>query len=579
MINKIVALLLILSCFDSFSQEPLKPIHKKVVYENDGDIYIQKQMPLYLKFSVEPDGQNYNFHSKGTPDFADPMYLDTEGINFIRSKWAVNKDTKKKKNPEEEILYEIYADGVPPTSKIKLSGASHFERQGIDYYGKGLKISLSSMDWISGVQKTYFAMNGGYQNYNVSISPDIEKTYDVYYYSVDNVGNVENTQMISFVSDLSPPSTAKYFEGRVYEKNILSPNSRILFTGVDGLSGSKETHAYFDEGTDRITESLSFKDLQDGEHTVHYYSIDNVGNEEIKKTFDFYLDNISPKTEIMISGDRHKASSNVNYISPRSTITLTSQDNKAGVEAIYYQVNGGRVSRYGENIILPASSGLDTIVYNAEDRVGNMSEDEYLFVHMDNDPPLTNIVFGEPQFYKSQVLYIRSATRIKFEAVDNHSNVNKTLFAIDEGQNNIFEQEFTVNGEGIHSISYFSIDNVNNEERLKIERFEIDNSPPSINYSFSVQSASRVDDDNGRFDVYPNYSVMFVSATDRDVGTENLYYSVDNGSLMQLDSRLSIDLSALNRSDKMRLVRIKIIAEDKLGNKSEREVQLYIDGI
>ena len=245
MINKIAGLLLILLCFESFSQEPQKPIHKKVVYENDGNIYVQKQMPLYLKFSVEPNGQNYNFHSKGTPDFADPMYLDTEGINFIRSKWAVNKDTKRKKNPEEEILYEIYADGIPPTSKIKLSGAPHFKKQGIDYYGKGLKISLSSMDWISGVQQTYFSMNGGYQNYNGSLNPDIEKTYDVYYYSVDNVGNVEKTQHLSFVSDLTPPSTSKYFEGRVYEKNILSPNSRVIFTGNDNMSGSKRNSCIF----------------------------------------------------------------------------------------------------------------------------------------------------------------------------------------------------------------------------------------------------------------------------------------------------------------------------------------------
>ena len=304
-------------------------------------------------------------------------------------------------------------------------------------------------------------------------------------YSVDNVGNVEKTQYRSFVSDLTPPSTSKYFEGRVYEKNILSPNSRVIFTGNDNMSGSRETHAFFDEGTDRITENLGFKDLQDGEHTLTYYSIDNVGNEENKNIFDFYLDNTAPKTEIMISGDRHKASSNVNYISPRSNLTLKSTDNKSGVEAMYYQVNGGRVTRYGESIIVPTISGIDTIIYNAEDRVGNMSKDEYLFVHMDSDPPLTNIVFGAPQFYKSQVLYISSATKISFDANDDDSNVKETLFAVDESRNNIFVQEFSVNGEGIHSVSYFSIDNVNNEERVKIERFEVDNSPPIINFSFS----------------------------------------------------------------------------------------------
>ena len=102
---------------------------------------------------------------------------------------------------------------------------------------------------------------------------------------------------------------------------------------------------------------------------------------------------------------------------------------------------------------------------------------------------------------------------------------------------------------------------------------------PIINYSFSVQSGSEVNDDNGRFDVYPNYSAMFLSATDRDVGTEDIFYSVDNGPLLQLDGKQSIDLSEINRSDDKRFVRIRIVAEDKLGNKSEREATFYVDGI
>jgi hypothetical protein len=143
----------------------------------------------------------------------------------------------------------------------------------------------------------------------------------------------------------------------------------------------------------------------------------------------------------------------------------------------------------------------------------------------------------------------------------------------------LVHHKFTVNGEGIHSVSFFSIDNVNNEEREKVVRFEVDNTPPIINYSFSVQSGSEVNDDNGRFDVYPNYSAMFLSATDRDVGTEDIFYSVDNGPLLPVDGKQSIDLSEINRSDDKRFVRIRIVAEDKLGNKSEREATFYVDGI
>ena len=578
MINKLATILLSLLCFESFSQEPIKPIHQKKVFQKEGNIYVQKQMPLYLKFSVEPDGENYNFHSKGTPDFADPMYLDTEGINFIRSKWAVNKDTKRTKSPQEEILYEIYADGIAPTSQINFSGAPSFTKDGVIYYGQGLQISLSSKDWIAGVQQTYFALNGGYQNYNVSLKPDVERDYTIYFYATDNVGNVENTQSINFVSDLSPPSTSKYFEGRVHERNVMSPNTRILFAGNDDLSGVRETHAYFNEGTDRIMGKINFKSLEDGEHTVKYYSIDNVENKEEINTFDFYLDKIPPETEVMITGDRHKASSNVNYVSRRTLITLTSDDNKSGVDAVYYRVNGSRKSIYGDNIILPTMAGLDTISYYAEDRVGNASKEEHLFVHMDNDAPTTNIEFGIPQFYKSQVLYVTSTTKINFQPLDNGSGISTTSFAIDEGQNSEYEGEFIVNGEGIHSVSFFSTDNVNNEERVTVSRFHIDNTPPEINYSFSVEASSEIDDEMGRFKLYPSYTAMFLSATDKDVGTENIFYSIDSGPLLKLDNRQSVDLSEINRSNSKRLVRLKIVAEDKLGNRSEREAIFYVDG-
>jgi len=48
---------------------------------------------------------------------------------------------------------------------------------------------------------------------------------------------------------------------------------------------------------------------------------------------------------------------------------------------------------------------------------------------------------------------------------------------------------------------------------------------------------------------------------------------------MKLDNRQSVDLSEVNRSNSKRLVRLKIIAEDKLGNRSEREAIFYVDGV
>ena len=96
----IVALLaFVLSSYSSKAQGPAQLQHENRVYLNDGNTYVQKSLPLYLKFSTSPTGQNYDLKSKATPKYADPMYLDTEGINYVRSKWAVDPATGKTVRP------------------------------------------------------------------------------------------------------------------------------------------------------------------------------------------------------------------------------------------------------------------------------------------------------------------------------------------------------------------------------------------------------------------------------------------------------------------------------------------------
>ena len=147
--KKLILLSLVFSLsFNVFSQEPTKADHPKRVYLNDGNTYVQKELPMYLKFSTEPNGQTYDLKSKATAEYADPMYLDTEGINYIRSKWAVDKNTKQTANPQQEVLFEVYADGLAPVTTSKFSGAPVYKKDKI-YYGKGLKVDLTSTDGVT----------------------------------------------------------------------------------------------------------------------------------------------------------------------------------------------------------------------------------------------------------------------------------------------------------------------------------------------------------------------------------------------------------------------------------------------
>ena len=108
------------------SQNTSKLDHQKRVHVKNDNTYIQKSLPIYLNFSTEPNGKNYTLNSKVSKDYTNPMYLDTEGINYIRSKWAVDKNTKKTVSPQQEILYEIYADGLAPKTNSVFKNAPKY---------------------------------------------------------------------------------------------------------------------------------------------------------------------------------------------------------------------------------------------------------------------------------------------------------------------------------------------------------------------------------------------------------------------------------------------------------------------
>ena len=571
--NSIVFFALLLVAFSTIAQEPSKPEHEKRVYLNDGNTYVQKSLPLYLKFSTEPNGKSYDLKSKATANYADPMYLDTEGVNYIRSKWAVDKETMKTASPQQEVLYELYADGLPPYTSSKFSGAPVYKSDKV-YYGKGLQVDLTAKDAVSGVETIHYAIDGSYKDYSNTLTLDSEKEYTLYYYSNDNVGNAEATREKSFVVDLTSPTTNHAIDGIVYQSNILAPSTLFKLTSTDGLSGVRVTSYSFDDGGDRnYGNQISMSGLKDGNHTLYYYAIDNVKNTETKSSFEFYLDLIPPKTENEIVGDQYKG--NYTYVSERTKINLSATDNKAGVKNIYYRIDGGERFTFDSNFNLPNKLGVHTVKYDANDNVENLSGNSYLTVFVDNKAPETGITYGNPQFFKEGELYINKDTKIKLSPRDAHSGVQATKYAIDGGSMTDYS-EFTIPNEGPHTISFYATDNVNNEESKKESKCHVDNTPPVIFHNFSIEPTETKEKGGETLNVYPNYTRLYLGATDEKVGTEDIYYSIDGGALTLYSSPQTLDISELNRFGKKKLYEVRIVAKDKLGNESEKTVKFYI---
>lgn len=564
-----VVLIVFLS-FSSMAQEPAQLTHEKVVYLNNGNTYVQKSLPLYLMFSTTPGGKTYDLKSKKSADYTDPMYLDTEGINYIRSKWAVNKESQKTVNPKEEILYELYADGLPPYTYHKFSGAPKYT-SGKVYYGKGLTYSITSRDAVSGVEKIHYSLGSSWSDYSADQNVDTEGEFTLYYYSNDNVGNAEKTRSSTFTVDLTAPSSSHAIEGIVYNSNILAPSTKFSLSKSDASSGVRGTRYSFDSGSDRVhSGNISMSGLADGDHVLYYYSTDNVKNVEEKKSFAFYLDRIPPVVENQVNGDQYKGK--YLFVSNRTTISFTATDNKAGVNKIYYRIDGKERYDYNTNVSVPDVKGLHSFKYDATDNVQNLAPNKYLSVYVDNVSPTTGIRYGSPQFFSRDTLFINKDTKVTLFANDYESGVQKVSYQTDGSGYKEYSQ-FTIPADGYHTINFKTTDRVNNEETEKTSTVFVDNNPPVIYYNFSIQPIG----DKGGDKVYPNYTRLYLGATDDHVGTETIEYSINGGAWTLYSSATTLDISERNRFLKKKIkYEVKVRTKDKLGNASEETINFYV---
>ena len=154
---------------------------------------------------------------------------------------------------------------------------------------------------------------------------------------------------------------------------------------------------------------------------------------------------------------------------------------------------------------------------------------------------------------------------------DAHSGIKSTSYGIDGASKSPYAQ-FTVPGEGNHSISFNSIDNVNNNEEEKNSKVFVDNTPPEIFINFSIEPIGTKNGAN----LYPNYVRMYIGATDDHVGTETVLYSIDGAPLSEYSSPRTLDISELSRFKKVKKYKVRIVSKDKLGNESEKTVEFFV---
>jgi hypothetical protein len=545
--------------------------HKIYVDTVNNKLFWPMDMPFWVRLAASPDANAPSFLLQRVApesDITTEQYdkqgiaLEIRGKQFIRWFNYITKQT---------VYLQFFTDGDPPVTKAACSGALSAEVAQRTYFGGGLHCSLTSQDELSGVEATFVSLDDEpYKPYTKDLSLDKEGPAVLRYYSVDHVGWAETPSALRFTVDLTPPSTTHTIAGNALD-TVLSTQAKFLIASNDKLSGVASVQARFDKQDFKpVTDGeIKVETLDDGEHTLSYYAVDRVGNREPEHNVPFYLDRTPPSVDAQVDGDLFNAPSGTRYVSTRSHVKLSAEDNKSGVEKIVYAFDEGTFQPYAEPFTLPAHAGSGKLSYRAVDKLGNTSAVATLPYTLDLVPPQSTYRIIGPYYQVRSDIYITSATRIELSSTDDASGVQRTQFQ-EEGEPQTHDYTAPLNypDEGRRLVRYWSTDRVNNRELDRALVLITDNTPPQIFANFSLAKNATTDADG--LPVYRRLTSLFLGATDNAAGVHKIYYSFDGGKEMEYSTPLVLEHDGT--------FDLEIRVDDNLGNQASKHLRFVIKG-
>jgi len=578
-IATLLALLLSSLCY---SQSPRK--HPQKMHRNEnGKLFVNKHQPMYLHLSTSPDknGDTQKLESLSTPQYANPFYFDSEGLNTVRTPSQVDTVTKKLVYPVADIVFEVYADGIAPQTKTTYKNTTKYRKEGKVFYGSNLEVELSATDATSGIETTYYSLNGApYQPYTSNLSLNEEQDYQLSFYSVDHVGNSEEVEQHLFTIDKTAPNVNWKLMGDVSGKTA-SGRSSIELLAMDAITGVKRIQYQIDDQPAKTyTKPIDLGLVSNGEHHFKFWAEDFVGNTSNPNTgmdngldvYAFIVDDVAPTASALVKNDQYAGK--YLYVSPRSRCELDGEDDLLGVNKILYSFNNQKLdAQYESPLPFEDTKGLQAIFYQSWDMVANKSAVEKLVVYMDNEAPQTGIDFKGPQFFTRDTLFISQTTHVKLFSKDAESGIKQTSYKVDENAI-VTGNSFQIPGDGLHQITFYSVDNVNNQEQHKESEVVVDNKGPEVYINFSIKPIRTETHESELIEVYPPFVKMYIGATDQQCGTKSIHYSIDGGTRKNYTSSGSPADGELFQEEK--LYSVVVEATDKLGNSSQRPITFRI---
>ncbi|MFW9909309.1 MAG: OmpL47-type beta-barrel domain-containing protein, partial [Candidatus Thorarchaeota archaeon] len=244
--------------------------------------------------------------------------------------------------------------------------------------GLGVNVTLSATDSLSGVARINYSLDGTtWSLYVKSFVLDSGPVAVVYFYAIDNAGNIELLKMVQVELDVTPPETTYLLAGALGLEGWYVSFVNVTLIAIDDFADVEKTVYSFD-GTTWNEYTGKFGIQTEGVNRVYFYSTDSFGNIESMKSIDILIDVTPPETSMECWDCIEEGG--IYYAGPLSVFSLSGEDPYgSGLDRIEYRVGSGDWIVYEDPFHLTVP-GIHIVYYRGFDVAGNEEDTKSVVV-------------------------------------------------------------------------------------------------------------------------------------------------------------------------------------------------------
>ncbi len=295
----------------------------------------------------------------------------------------------------------------------------------------------------------------------------------------------------------SPPEKVLRSYPAVREKT----NPYVTFDGqifTDGkvpfsLKSTDDVSAGFTEfslnGKDFQTYKEPIPVTEEGKNTLIYRSRDMLGNLEMAKKKEIFVDKTRPKITLS-PHSRYAENLGKKYFSPGAEFKLEASDRESGVREIRYSIDSQSWEVFYADYLRIYKDGEHSVSAVSEDNVGNVSEQSTFFFSIDSTPPEVHLSYFPVMKFKEKD-YCKLPVTFHVDAADYGAGVDNIQYKFQHTEWSLTDGDIKITETDRDElmIAVRARDKVGNTSSVKAFKCLIDRTPPKT--EFGAESAEK----------------------------------------------------------------------------------------